>query len=127
VVLRTLAYADWIGVHCYLRPGQTFGLIFNKQLADIRSFPTCQCLSQGPPPWPGPGSADLRLVRCHQEIPAACLTWFDVNDKESSPLEDGHSRMVNQLPVSHARGLLSSTGLIRGIGSRRCTRCWRPS
>jgi hypothetical protein len=47
---------------------------------------------------------DLRLVRCHQEIPAACLTWSDVNGKGLRPLENGHSRMVSQLSVSHARG-----------------------
>ena len=90
------AYVDWIGLDGYLRPGQTFRLIFRKQLADIRSFTSKPVFIAETAVAPGSDQATqisslFAAVRKHQ---LAGLTWFDVNAKEPWRLEGNRAALA---------------------------------
>jgi mannan endo-1,4-beta-mannosidase len=83
------SYVDWIGIDGYLRPGQTFRLIFRKQLADIRSLTSKPVFIAETAVAPGPDQAMQisRLFAAIRKHHLIGLTWFDINAKEPWRLE----------------------------------------
>lgn len=83
------AYVNWIGVDGYQRPGQTFGSIFGKQYADIRSFTKDPVFiaETGVAPGPQQPAQIAGLFAAVSKHRLYGLVWFDIDRKEQWRLE----------------------------------------
>ena len=82
-------YVNWIGLDGYLRPGETFQRMFDKQLTDIRSFTSKPVYLAETAVAPGPDQVGQisSLFAAVTSNGMAGLTWFDLNAKEQWRLE----------------------------------------
>lgn len=90
------AYVDWVGIDGYQRPGDTFGSIFGKQVANIRSF-TAKPLyiaETGVQPGAEQASQIMGLFDAVRQYHLAGLIWFDINRREKWRLEGDSSGLA---------------------------------